>query len=92
MMPPRSRGFWINLICYQRLQAEKLAGKQVAGAWSSSRDLPGWDGRSTSELSLHMAKAVTRAQSAQDGACAPTDYDGQEGSWEPSHIGGWGGI
>jgi hypothetical protein len=38
-----------------------------------------------------MAEAVTCVQSAHEGACAPTDYDGQKARWEPSHIGGWGG-
>lgn len=49
-------------------------------------------GCSTPELRPHMAGTVTFVQSAHDGACAPTDDDGQEASWEPSHIGGWGGT
>ena len=39
-----------------------------------------------------MAEAVTFLQSAHDGACAPTDDDGQEGSWEPSHIAAGAGF
>jgi hypothetical protein len=39
-----------------------------------------------------MAEAVTFFQSAHEGAYAPTDDDGQEGSWEPSHIAAGAGV
>jgi hypothetical protein len=39
-----------------------------------------------------MAEAVTCVQSAHEGACAPTDYDGQKASKEPSHLAAGAGV